>query len=226
MTTDATVSGGELVSPPMRTSEGLRQTRLALQAIKEHGGVTGRNCGMHVHHDVTDFTQEQMRRLVANLRVTERAVMAAVPACRLDGSNGYASALMRDRAWDTLAENVDAGSLLPAAARTRENRGYGCGVGRYVSINFNSVLTYGTVEFRGLGNTLNITKIQPWVKVTQALVEFSRIGGMFNGMQTTNMMLATLRGANLIDSATERAFLRFATTDRQQQVNHMTARAA
>jgi hypothetical protein len=182
MTTDATVTGGEIVSPIMDgDGASLDEVRKILRAVKDEGGSTGRNVGMHVHHDVRDLDAQQMLTLVDNLRDCQAAMMRFVPGHRYDGSNHYGASALSAMEFEFVRNEVAAGGLRPAGARhTVRNRSHGCPVGRYRFFNFNSVLTYGTVEFRALGNTLNPIKVRAWVEVGQALVAFSKSGGRFD----------------------------------------------
>ena len=210
MTTDSTVSGGEFVSPPMRTETGLQQVKIALDAVKDNGGSTADNVGMHVHHDVTDFTREQIRHLVRVLRVWERPVMAFVPAHRWRGGNTCGASILGQYEWDWL----EAESLTP---RRSDGRGF-VPHGRYWSINFEPVMTYGTVEFRGLGHTLSYAKVDPWVRVTQAIVEYARRELPIPTSDHVDDMLTVLVDHELITDATSVAFRRHATTDRQRDL--------
>jgi hypothetical protein len=211
-TTDGTVTGGEFVSPIMSgTSDSIDEVREVVRAIKADGGSTGRKVGMHVHHDVTDFDQQQMARLVENLRHAEAALAKYVPSHRTDGSNMHGASLIGDYRFNMLANDVATGRLLPAAARTRHNRTSGCSVGRSSFYNFNSVLTYGTVEFRGLGHTLNPTKIRAWVEVGQVLVAATRRGMTFTERQTPESLMTALRAEGL-SAKSARKFLEITST--------------
>ena len=174
MTTDATVTGGELVSPIMRgDDESIDLVRQAIRLVKEGGGVTSRNVGMHVHLDVTQFTTAQLKALVKNLQRTEMLLAGFVPSHRYDGSNGCGASLMQGSEWDALHEwvaNVDAAER----ERSRHNREGSAPVTRYRSFNFNSLLTYGTVECRLLGHTLNTVKVRTWIRALQSIIEASR----------------------------------------------------
>lgn len=204
MTSDATVSGGELVSPIMSgTAESLDEVREALRAVKLHGGTAGRNQGMHVHHDVTDFTQPEMVTLVTNLRRAERALGAFVPRNRTNGTaSGYAAQYLGEYEWSMIEDAAANGTLVPDTNRTRQNRLGAFGVSRYRSINFNPVLTYGTVEFRLLGNTLNPIKVRAWIEVGQALIVFSKTGRTFDTTVNAEQMTDRLVQENLISRAT------------------------
>lgn len=190
MTTDATVTGGELVSPIMSgTPESLEEVLECIRTIKAVGGTTGRRVGMHVHHDVNDFNGDDMVRLVQTLRFLQPALAAFVPRHRYDGSNTYGARMIREREWDALECSVTNGQLAPAAVRTRAARVGACPVTRYSAVNFNSVLTYGTVEIRLLGNTLNTKKVKTWVETTTAIFRAVKAGAEVSSLMTQHQMV-------------------------------------
>lgn len=190
MTTDATVTGGELVSPIMSgTAESLEQVLECIRTIKDNGGTTGRNVGMHVHHDVNDFSGDDMERLVQTIRHLQNALAQYVPRHRYDGTNTYGARLIRDREWDLLEAAVNNGQLAPAGVRTRAARVGACPVSRYSAVNFNSVLTYGTVEIRLLGNTLNTAKVKTWVETTTAIFRAVKAGAGVTSPMTPQQMV-------------------------------------
>lgn len=189
MVYDCTVTGGELVSPIMSgDAASLEEVRRVLNIVKADGGTTGRRVGMHVHHDVTDFNRDDMVRLVRNLRDVEEALMAYVPSHRYDGTNTYGANRINGYEWHTLETNAAAGVL----ARGTGGRQGGCGVTRYKSINFNSVLTYGSVEIRLLGHTLNTVKVRAWIEVGQAIFRATKAGYEFGGRVTPEEMAEAL----------------------------------
>ena len=209
MTSDATVTGGEFVSPIMGEDDAaINEACQMVRFVKQHGGVTGRNVGMHVHHNVTDFDRSQMGSLVRNLRDVEQAMIAFVPSHRTNGTQSYGANRISDHGWMMLAEYVESGRLLPEyASRSLANRVSGCPVGRYSSFNFNSVLTYGTVEFRLLGHTLNTAKIASWIKVGQAIVRMSKLGIEFNGTTGPQAMCDRLVADGGLAPAAARRFM-------------------
>jgi hypothetical protein len=174
MTTDSTVSGGELVSPIMSGDDlSIEQVRHAIRIVKEHGGTTGRNVGMHVHLDVTPFHTPELKALAYNLQRAQDCFAAFVPVHRYDGSIGCGAELIDPCEWDSIHNWLD--GVDPAnRRRTNDNREESCPIQRYVSFNFNSLLTYGTIECRLLGHTLNTIKVRTWIRALQALVEVSR----------------------------------------------------
>lgn len=176
-TTDGSVSGGEVVSPILRGEQGWTDMRSAMRAIRAMGGRANTSCGLHIHHDVTDFDQDGMRALVANLRACQDALMNYVSARRWNGSW---SPKLTGGQWDSLTRGVEHDNLMPQTSRSTTYREYGtCNVTRYVAFNFNSVLTYGTVEFRSLQGTLDAGVARAWIAVGQAVVEFSRLHRTF-----------------------------------------------
>jgi len=208
MTTDATVTGGEMVSPIMSgDNASLLEVREVIRAIKAEGGTTGKRVGMHVHHDITDFGPDQMIALVEIIEQAQDAILAFVPRSRHNGSNTYGATRMYGRQFETLRGNIETHQLLPAAARSRLNRGSGCGVTRYTAFNFNSVLTYGTIEFRALGNTLNPIKVRTWIEVGQAIVALARTGETFGGIVNVRQMVDTLTRRGLLATAQGERFV-------------------
>jgi hypothetical protein len=101
-----------------------------------------------------------LKALAHNLRRSQMLFAGFCPSHRYgrDGepSDGWAK-LLSDREWDILTEWVSNVSPIEVR-RTRENRAGSCPLERYKAFNFNSLLTYGTVEVRLLGHTLNTVK--------------------------------------------------------------------
>lgn len=191
MTSDATVTGGELVSPILRSAEGHRQTRVALAAIRQHGGVASASQGLHVHHDVTDFDAAALTRLIRNLRWAEEALMGYVPRRRwATRGSGFAARRLTASEWDQYEALVRHGSLRPGRDRGARGRYH-----RYIAWNFNAVLVYGSLEWRLLGHTLNARKVATWVKVGQAMHAYSLAGGEFGQTVTAREMVDALADA-------------------------------
>lgn len=178
MTTDSSVSGGECVSPILSGSDdSIEQARNVLRIVKDNGGSTGRNVGLHVHLDVTPFGTPELKALAHNLRRSQMFFAGFCPTHRYsrdaDGEGEGWAKLMTDREWEAIQEWV--ADISPIEIRrSRENRERSCPVERYVAFNFNSLLTYGTIEVRLLGHTLNTIKFRTWVRTLQAVMEASR----------------------------------------------------
>lgn len=172
LTTDSTVTGGELVSPIMDGSnDSIEEVKEAIRIVKANGGQPSQPRypqGMHVHMDVSEFRTRQLKALVHNLRAGQQFLAAYVPPSRLTNYNR----LLRAVDWEALdswVENVDMSNRDETG-----RRGGHCPVDRGVDFNFNALMPYGTVEFRLLGSTLNTLRVSTWIRVLQCFIEASR----------------------------------------------------
>lgn len=200
MTTDATVTGGELVSPPISGDRAHFEVREALRAVKAEGGVASASQGMHVHHDVSDYDAADLLRLMANLRWAEEALLGYVPRSRYEGGSPFAARRMSASTWDHLRAEIVRGALRPS-----NNRGARGHYNRYVAWNWNAVIVQGSLEWRLLGHTLNTVKVQTWVEVGQAIHAYSKGGGEFGATVDAAAMTAALVAAgHLSQRAAER----------------------
>lgn len=182
MTTDSTVSGGEIVSPVMDGSDhSINEVIEVIRAVKASGGTTGPNVGMHVHLDCTPLDVPTLNDLAANLMHLEPFLQAYVPKHRYDRSTDRSARAMSPSEWDSVLQWIE---FLPrnwAAQLARNSRGGGiCPVERYVGINWNSLLAFGTVEIRLLGHTLNTVKVRTWLYTLQAIMQGTRAGGVID----------------------------------------------
>jgi hypothetical protein len=174
MTTDATVSGGELVSPVLSGDDtSIEMVREAIRLLKQNGATTDRNVGMHVHLDATHLRRGQLRVMAANMRATERLFASFVPDHRIDGSQSCGGDLIPESTWDEIERWIRTVNVANRM-RSRDNRNYSCPASRSSSWNFNSLLTYGSVECRLLGHTLNTIKVRTWIRALQTLMSASR----------------------------------------------------
>jgi len=202
MTNDCTVTGGEFVSPILRVDDaGLNEVREAIRSIKAAGGAAGQGQGLHVHHDVTDFSQDDMGRLVRNLRNAERAILAYVPQYRYNGTGRCRANLISDQAWARYERAVQSGELAPMANRAGRDHW-----NRYVSFNFCAVLVQGTVEFRALGNSLNPIKVRAWIELGSALVCWTKDGGTFTDRQSPESLVTTLVASGHLSGEAARVY--------------------
>lgn len=207
MTTDATVTGGECVSPIMAgDTASLDEVRDVLTAIKDAGGTTGSNVGMHVHHDVTDFDNPDDRvRLVTELQHVERALGAFVAPHRTNGTASCGATFMDTREWDMVRRNVV--NITPGVGRTGYNDSYST-VSRYRFLNIEGPMAkYGTVEFRGLGHTMHAGKVRTWVRIGQAILAHIRNGGTFPADCTPAQLVSTLVDARCLGPRAGERFL-------------------
>jgi Putative amidoligase enzyme len=176
MTTDATVTGGEFVSPIMAgDTASLDEVRDVIRIIRSNGGESTQTVGMHVHHDVTDFTTPAMRvALIDALEGAEHALAQFVLPARADGLTSCGSGRYRTGEWTAMRARV--GTITPGSEAHLSNHEY-TAVDRYRFFNIGTPMRkYGTVEFRGLGATLHAGKVRVWVRMGQAVIEAARQG--------------------------------------------------
>ena len=207
MTTDATVTGGECVSPIMAgDTASLDEVRDVIRAIKAAGGTTASTVGMHVHHNVTHFTTEASRRhLIRTLANVEGALAAYVLPVRAEGTTSCGAGLWRS---GEAARLEAVAAYEPGATPNITNYGSVTGVDRYRFFNIDTpIRKYGTVEFRGLGGTLHAGKVRVWVRMGQAVIEAARLGMDFAPDTTPDELVTALRDAGLIGRRTGEKFL-------------------
>lgn len=196
--TDGTVSGGECKSPILRGADTITPVRTAMKTIARLGGhVRGSNAGTHVHHDVNDLDATELVKLIDNLAACSDALLAYIPEPRLR------------QHYCGLPELAHFKAVRNTALRERLSRGGGGNAGeRYRPFNFNSVLTYGSVEFRAHPGTLDSKRLEPWVAAGMAIVEFSRQRHDFGARQTPQSMMETFVDERLIHVDLARSFIK------------------
>jgi hypothetical protein len=165
VTTDASVYGGhEAVLPPVRGDEGLVLLRSTMTALRNGGARVSGSCGMHVHVDANDLGSDGLLRLLDIWANAQTAVYSVVPRGRR--SSQWCPALSA-RDFANARQRIAAGEVV---------RGGRVLFDRYRGLNLDAYRTYGTVEFRIHGGTLNATKASMWVALVTALVEAAHRG--------------------------------------------------
>lgn len=152
--------GFELVSPPLRGAEGLEEIRKVAKALRQIGCTINRSCGLHVHHDASDYDVESFKNLYAIYIRYEAAIDELVSASRRGRGNGYCASLGGEQGLERV-KNVRQMHQLTCNAFPS----------RYVKLNCHSYEVHGTVEFRQHQGTLDGEKMAHWVVFTQMLVE-------------------------------------------------------
>ena len=176
-TYDSTAAG-EIISDILDGSQdSLDEVSAVLRAVRDNGGRANAQQGMHVNHDMTDFTLADKVRLVDNLAACQDALLAYI------GGRVHSG-------WCT--------PMTPsmfAHVRSTVAAGRAPGNDHNVAWNLGHIFEGATcrVEFRGLGHTLNGRKVRAWVRVGQAFMQATKAGHTFAAGTTTSDMLATLR---------------------------------
>ena len=215
LTTDSTVTGGELVSPIMSGSdESIEEVKEAIRIVKANGGqpsIPRYPQGMHVHMDVSEFRTRQLKALVHNLRQGQQFLAGYVPPSRLTNYNR----LLNRRDWTELDTWIDTVDMSQRGETSRRN-GH-CPIDRGVDFNFQALMPYGTVEFRLLGSTLNTLRVSTWIRTLQCFIEASRNCNLM----PPGDILSWLCGVGLESEHAER--FRSVVTERGNQAHLMAA---
>lgn len=207
---DASVSGCEVVSPPMADVAEVGTVTAALRAA---GGRVDRTTGLHVHHEATDLTAEALATLVLVMADCAEDLNGCVAPCRRP--SGVAGGWGRPRGAheaERTAASIRRLNLVgtPDQKRRAFQSVFGGREGgdRYRSLNVQSYGTYGTVEFRQHQGTLNAAKVTRWVTLGQAILSWCAAN---EGRRlTAGTLLATLVAEGHLDATTARRLPRAA----------------
>ena len=189
--TDASVRGGyELVSPPIHFGdEGLAQVATALNAAESVGANVNRSCGVHVHHDASDFTPAMAAILVKSYHRNRRIIDQFMPASRRAGVCRWASSPVISES--RLDSATDMRGIYRASGNTR-----------YTAVNISAYFTHGTIEFRQHSGSVDAVKVSHWIKLTHAMMEKAAAGEEIPPCATLDEFLShllTVSGAEVAD---------------------------
>ena len=188
---DASVSNGfELVSPPLAGMPRIeREVKLICEAVKGLAKVD-RQCGFHLHVDVLNKYWAKRRvnvtyrggkvkainskpvrlfcaKLLKNYAYFQPVIDAIVaPSRRVLEGHAYNNPIQDEWAniTDAQLKMYSEDKTMTAPPRGLDSNA------RYNVVNFVSMASYGTVEFRQFQGTLNATKITNWVKLMERFV--------------------------------------------------------
>lgn len=170
VTSDASVYGGwELVSPPMKGLDGLRQVRSVCEALDAIGATVDRSCGLHVHHDASDLNRKNIKDLLNFYIRWEPVIDLLMPPSRRGNENTYCKSLAR---W---GESLGRQNTISAVNGLRGSIENFNGT-RYTKLNLESLNRFGTIEFRQHSGTTENSKIGSWIVLTQTFVERAKLG--------------------------------------------------
>lgn len=168
---DSSVSGHggdglELVSPPLAGINGMIQLKLACEALEAAGVRINRSCGLHVHHDASDFEGTTFLNLAMMYLRFEKTLDSIMAPSRRDNVNTYCQSNLqrieyKERIYRQNIENSrDVDDLIEF---------FDCD--RKFKLNFCSYRAHGTMEFRHHQGSFEFPKIANWVALTQLMVE-------------------------------------------------------
>lgn len=158
--------GNELVSPILKGRDGINQLKLACEALAEAGAKVNRSCGLHIHHDINSHNAKQIANIIANYIKHEKAFDSILPNSRRGNNNEYCQTLKifsNNNSADNILEKLNNIKTVEDISRIFRTR--------YVKLNFQSYVKYGTIEFRQHSGTIEFDKIYNWLLLTQQVVE-------------------------------------------------------
>ena len=122
-----------------------------------------RRCGLHVHHDINDYTVKQIANIFALYIKLEKTLDTFVPNSRRANNNAYCYSLFRGTTQQTILDKLKAVNSIEDIERIWDTR--------YLKVNFQSYVKYGTIEFRQHSGTIEFEKMYNWILLTQQMVE-------------------------------------------------------
>lgn len=152
--------GFELVSPPLKGIEGLKELEKALKVLNKTSAKVNRSCGLHVHHDATRWGVKEFKNAYRLYSRMELTLDEAMPRSRRGSNNYYC---MSNRA--VLASRLDQFEAIKTIEGLRDFWG-----SRYYKVNMESWWRHGTIEFRHHSGTIEADKIINWIVFTQLIV--------------------------------------------------------
>ena len=126
--------GFELVSPKLYGQDGLDQLKVACDALLSAGAIVNKSCGLHVHHDASDYNSNQFESIFNWYKKFEDSIDTMMPKSRRGSGKQYIASLQNisfSRIYDT----------------------------RYYKLNLNSYHTHGTIEFDKISNWVLFTQM-------------------------------------------------------------------
>jgi hypothetical protein len=171
----------EVSTPPARGDVFVEMMTEVCETLRTMGARANKSCGLHVHVNVKDLTGLQLLGLIRLYAKVEQGLYSVVAPsryradyCKPWGSDFEFAKVLDLKA--TVAERSDRldsllyGTLGEAkkikANKVKHNV-------RYHGLNLNSIILYGTLEFRLHHGTTNLQKILNWTAVCQALIAYA-----------------------------------------------------
>jgi hypothetical protein len=159
-------SGGEAVSPPLSGERGFEQVGQVCAALREAGASVNAQCGLHVHHDVTDLDTTEMGLLARAWFNAQSTLDSFVAGSRRHST--WCQRLMEHEV--AMVEGLQTTDRLSQDVLGLRY------INRYRSLNFAAFPKYGTVEMRQHQGSLNGRKINAWTKFTAAFIAAAKAG--------------------------------------------------
>ena len=146
------IAGCEFVSPILNGKNGFDQIKRVCNALAQVNAKINSSCGLHVHHDASDFDRTQLFKAVKVYQRMEKHIDSMMPKSRRENNNRFCQTVV--------------------GLKESEIAQPGCN--RYRKINLQSFFRHGTIEFRHHSGTVEAAKIINWVLFTGLIVDKAR----------------------------------------------------
>lgn len=214
--------GHELVTPILEGEDDLAKLLKVVAIIKTIGGTTNKSCGIHVHVDLgrvngsgnarTSINRKQMKMLMKMIAKFEGAMNTLIPASRRGRArwcqDAFEAGTPLSAIWDTL--KIERLTNTQDLIDSFSSRASG---NKYMKWSFAPYWRHKTVECRAHSGSLDVAKIENWVRLIQAIVDYaieSRYilfaDGATNKTYTHKDLLRSLLQRGSIDAATSRFY--------------------
>lgn len=156
----------EIISPPLKGVEGLRQVITVLRWLKSVGAKVNASCGVHVHVGFEATDGEALARLVRLVSKHEKAIFAQT-GTKSREDNVFCRPIKTSGTYESKFKGVKEKDVRQDEF-FRER-----GSNRYFSLNLTNLATgrNPTVEFRAFAGTLNEWKMLGHIRTCLGLVE-------------------------------------------------------
>lgn len=200
----------EVISPILTGRDGLDEVKRVMAALRAAGARVNRSCGMHVHIDARDLTLGEVADVTTvyadNQRIIDRFVQAdrrsqAYHRYCGDANGAKSQVEQANLKGDATKDWKGDFTTTRNSDRVRQFMAVR-GWHRYSNVNLCSYASYGSIEFRQHGGSLNGTKAMAWVEMLLALVNLALDGGAAETPAPDHdAFIARLRGAGLSGAA-------------------------
>lgn len=192
----------EIVSPPLKGKTGINALRRVMNALEANGVEVNMTCGTHVHHEARDFDLNAFKLLVNNYAAMQTRIDEIMaPSRRSDRNNQYCRPIQ-----GTAQRFVNAATSVAGVQSALGSR--------YYMLNIGAFASYGTVEFRQHGGTVNAEKLIAWIKTGQAMMRAAKRGIEMNPAEALGDNVAVINGTR--DETSQYLNNRVATLARRQ----------
>ncbi len=177
VTTDQTVStnydfrtgdgnGGEIVSPILRGSNGLKEAYEMFKIIHQKvDNNINRHCGLHIHiGKVGGWTVDEVKKINTRWIQFEDEIDQFIPQSRRGNSNRWCQSNKTMDRFNSWLERYQGNSTMDIWRRSST---------RYVKLNLQSLNRQNTIEFRHHSGTTDPKKITSWIKFLVGFVQAS-----------------------------------------------------